>query len=121
MTSLEHQRARLDNERAVVLKRLGQLQADAESAEETREGSPFGKREEEASETFELEKRIMLDSNLKAALAEIDHAIARFEEGTYGTCESCGQDIEEERLEARPQATLCMRCKTQQPKNMGRA
>ncbi|MBN1855521.1 MAG: TraR/DksA C4-type zinc finger protein [Dehalococcoidia bacterium] len=121
MTTLEHRRARLDNERALVMKRIDQLHADAESADETREGSPFGKREEEATEAFELEKRIMLDANLKAALAEIDHAIARFKEGTYGKCESCGQDIEEERLEARPQATLCMRCKTQQPKSTGRA
>ena len=120
MTSIEHQRARLDHERALVVERLRQQKADAEDAEAMREGNPFGKREEEATEVFEFEKRIMLDANLKAALAEIDHAIARFQEGTYGRCEECGQTIEEERLEARPQATLCIRCKMQQPKNVKR-
>ncbi|WKV16539.1 TraR/DksA C4-type zinc finger protein [Janibacter limosus] len=41
-------------------------------------------------------------------------ALARLEDGTYGTCESCGNPIGKLRLQAYPRATLCMTCKSQQ-------
>ena len=44
-------------------------------------------------------------------LAEIDAALKRIEDGTYGTCTNCGNEILPERLEARPWATLCIDCK----------
>ena len=47
-------------------------------------------------------------------LKKIDEAIARIEEGTYGVCDSCGEQIGVKRLEARPVTTLCIECKTQQ-------
>jgi len=117
MMRSKHLRAKLEHDRAQVLERLEVLRADGEDAGESREGSPFGKREEEATETFEFEKRLVLESSLRATLAEIDHALEKFEAGTYGTCEKCGQKIEQERLEARPQASLCMGCKAQQLRN----
>jgi RNA polymerase-binding transcription factor DksA len=43
-------------------------------------------------------------------LDEVASALARLAAGTYGVCESCGQPISEERLEARPIARLCIRC-----------
>ena len=117
MMRSKHLRTKLEHDRAQVLERMELLRADSQDASETREGSPFGKREEEATETFEFEKRIMLESSLRATLAEIDHALEKFKAGTYGKCEKCGQDIEQERLEARPQASLCMGCKAQQLRN----
>ncbi len=117
MMRSKHLRTKLEHDRAQVLERMELLRADSESAGETREGSPFGKREEEATETFEFEKRLVLESSLRATLAEIDHALEKFEAGTYGKCEKCGQNIEPERLEARPQASLCMGCKAQQLRN----
>ncbi len=47
-------------------------------------------------------------------LKKIDEAIARIEGGTYGVCESCGEQISIKRLEARPVTTLCIECKTRQ-------
>ncbi|MBE9505417.1 MAG: TraR/DksA C4-type zinc finger protein [Chloroflexi bacterium] len=117
MVRFKHLRAKLEHDRVQILERMELLRADSQDASETREGSPFGKREEEASETFEFEKRMVLERSLQATLAEIDHALEKFEAATYGRCESCGREIEHERLEARPQASLCMECKAQQLRN----
>nr|WP_194247029.1 TraR/DksA C4-type zinc finger protein [Brevibacillus borstelensis] len=59
------------------------------------------------SEMFEREKDLALDSLDRETLKEIDQALSRMEEGTYGICTVCGQDIPEERLEALPQAQTC--------------
>jgi RNA polymerase-binding transcription factor DksA len=42
--------------------------------------------------------------------AEIDDALARIEQGTFGRCENCHQEISRERLEAMPYARSCIRC-----------
>lgn len=48
--------------------------------------------------------------SLRETLLEVDAALAKLEAGTYGQCESCGDDIAEDRLEAMPTARLCMSC-----------
>ncbi len=45
-------------------------------------------------------------------IGKIKEALARIDDGTFGICEECGEDISEERLKARPMATLCIDCKT---------
>jgi RNA polymerase-binding transcription factor DksA len=107
----------LESERKRLTEELEQLQASANPKDERREGSPFGKREEEATETLELEKRLVLEKRIREQLADGEHALHKFEEGTYGFCDNCGQPIDPARLEALPQATLCMKCKAQQAKN----
>lgn len=47
-------------------------------------------------------------------IGKIKDALERIEIGTYGICESCGEDISEERLMARPVTTLCIDCKKKQ-------
>ncbi len=47
-------------------------------------------------------------------LKKIDEAISRIDSGSYGICESCGEQISLKRLEARPVTTLCIECKTRQ-------
>ena len=110
-------RSSLESERKRLIEEQEQLKASASSTGERREGSPFGKREEEAAETLELEKRLTLEKRIREQLAEVEHALHKFEEDTYGLCDSCGQPIDPARLEALPQATLCMTCKSQQAKN----
>jgi DnaK suppressor protein len=51
-----------------------------------------------------------LEDNEEQVLAAIDAALARIDEGTYGTCANCGRPIAVERLEARPWADLCIDC-----------
>ena len=108
---------RLKEGKSQLTERLEQLRARRRPLGERREGSPFGKREEEASEAFELEKRLALEKKLRNTLAEIDYALEKYEAGTYGLCDSCGQAIEQDRLEALPQANLCLRCKARQTKD----
>lgn len=63
-----------------------------------------------ATVTYDRELDYTLEENSEHVLAEIDAALARIEDGTYGTCTSCGKQIAPERLEARPWATLCIDC-----------
>jgi DnaK suppressor protein len=50
----------------------------------------------------------------KTFLKKIDHALAKIDEGTFGICEECEEPISLKRLEARPETTLCIRCKEDQ-------
>ena len=116
-TELNMLRSRLESERKHLTEELAQLKASVRPLDERREGSPFGKREEEATESFELEKRLTLEKRIRDQLAEVEHALHKFEEGTYGLCDNCGQPIDPARLEALPQATLCLKCKAHQTKD----
>lgn len=50
----------------------------------------------------------------KVFLDKIEKALRKIEEGTFGVCEECGEEISIKRLEARPETTLCIRCKEDQ-------
>jgi DnaK suppressor protein len=50
----------------------------------------------------------------KTFLKKIDHALAKIDTGTFGICEQCEEEISLKRLEARPETTLCIRCKEDQ-------
>ncbi|HYN99678.1 MAG TPA: TraR/DksA C4-type zinc finger protein [Actinomycetota bacterium] len=58
--------------------------------------------------TFEREKADSIRNSVEAQLADVDHALARLESGTYGICEMCGKTIPDERLKARPAARFCI-------------
>ena len=52
-----------------------------------------------------------LAGELRSSLRDVEHALSKFERGTYGSCERCGGPIAVERLEAIPWARLCITCK----------
>ncbi|MGI8983601.1 MAG: TraR/DksA family transcriptional regulator [Acidimicrobiales bacterium] len=60
----------------------------------------------------ERDRLLRVANEAKAKVAEIDAAIRRVDAGAYGLCAACGQTIPAPRLEALPEATLCVRCKT---------
>ncbi len=60
------------------------------------------------SDTFERERTLSLLTTLEHELVEIEAALARIEDGTYGVCEVCGEAIASERLEAVPAARFCV-------------
>lgn len=62
------------------------------------------------AEIFEREKNAALISVMENKLKDIDAALRSIEKGSYGICERCGQPIELERLEVKPDATLCVKC-----------
>ena len=64
-----------------------------------------------AGELVDREMDESLEDNAEQIVREIDLALGRIEDGTYGSCARCGQSIPEERLAAVPYAVLCMSCK----------
>jgi len=64
------------------------------------------------SHSTEERGRVMATTRaLRAVLRDVERARAKVEDGTYGTCERCGNDIGDERLDAIPWALLCIDCK----------
>ncbi len=112
---------RLTLERERLCKGLEQLRSSAPAMGEFREGSPYGKKEEGASEAFEFEKRLALETRLAGQLDEVEHALQKLHAGTYGLCDHCGKQISLERLEVLPQASLCLNCKSQSKNARGKS
>ncbi len=67
---------------------------------------------DDATETFEQSKGVSLQRNEAALLEQTERALRKFEQGTYGICESCGAPIDRARLKALPNALYCMKCQT---------
>jgi DnaK suppressor protein len=59
---------------------------------------------------FERQQVAALLRDARSRLLQIDQALARLDDGTYGACEVCGEPIGEERLDALPGAARCIRC-----------
>ena len=64
--------------------------------------------------SFERDHELTVVNSERDKLLQIERALARIENGTYGVCESCGQPVGKMRLMAFPRATLCMTCKTRE-------
>ncbi len=60
------------------------------------------------TETFHREADLSILERVEAELAEVEHALRRLDEGTYGLCEACGKPISDDRLEAQPAARFCL-------------
>jgi RNA polymerase-binding protein DksA len=63
-----------------------------------------------AAGTLDREIDYTLEEHSEQVLAQIDTALRRIDDGKFGTCANCGNPIAEERLEARPWASLCIDC-----------
>jgi RNA polymerase-binding protein DksA len=109
----EHFKQRLLDERARVQEALHYLhQENAGSRQDEREEIPSDNHPADvATSTVNREIDYTLEENEERVLGAIDTALERIEEGTFGTCRSCGQQIAVERLEALPYTTQCIDCK----------
>ncbi|HEY8525915.1 MAG TPA: TraR/DksA C4-type zinc finger protein [Acidimicrobiales bacterium] len=112
---LEAQLKALEAERATYVRQAESLQAEADSLTEDREPGDV-QFDEESGEgdtlAVERERDLTLSAQARAAVEQIDAALAKIKAGTYGQCENCGTTIPEERLEALPYAALCVKCKS---------
>jgi RNA polymerase-binding protein DksA len=106
-------RRRLETERESLLEELKTTALVAAR----RDRGPYGEQGELATEIVEVERGLILETRVRDQLAEVEHALYKFDQGTYGLCDICGQPIEPARLEALPQANLCLSCKARQAKN----
>lgn len=66
---------------------------------------------DQGTATFSRELDMTIEEQARESLAQIERALARMDAGTYGTCARCGASIPRERLEAMPEAELCVTCK----------
>lgn len=80
--------------------------------------SPFNKKMEAASQISEYEQKLVNVRRIKQQIAEVEHALSKIQNGTYGMCDDCGKPIPEGRLKAIPQANLCLDCKTRQHRSL---
>jgi len=67
-----------------------------------------------ASSEADQSMNLRLRDRERILLKKIDKALKKIEDGDYGVCESCGEEIGAKRLEARPVTDLCIRCKEEQ-------
>lgn len=104
---------RLLEERERLAQEIAGLDADlAESLEESSEESPYDQHmAETAAVTLDREIDLTLQGSARSALSQIDRALAKLENGSYGLCDVCHKPIGEGRLEIAPYATLCVDCK----------
>jgi len=70
----------------------------------------------EASEYEGHERLTLVKANLAKGLDQVKRALSRLRRGSYGKCEGCGAKIDERRLEAFPEATLCLKCESKAEK-----
>ena len=112
---LADQRALLAAERASYVEQAESLRIDAEQLAEDMEPGDI-QFDEESGEgdtlNVERERDLALSAQARAAVDEIDRAIAKMDAGTYGVCERCGNPIPKARLKALPYASLCVACKS---------
>lgn len=103
---LADERARLDGVKATFDQEGLTEQSEMDSVGEL---SSYDQHQADmGTETFEREKDLSILEQVEAELADIEHALHRLDDGTYGTCEVCGKPIPDERLEAMPAARLCL-------------
>ena len=115
---LENIRARLETERRCLADELESKLT--QSTVETHGRGISGNVEEMATEALELESRLAGVRHVREQLAEVEHALNKLAKGTYGMCDLCGKPIAPARLEAVPQANLCLECKARQTKSARR-
>lgn len=78
-------------------------------------GNDVDASDEETSEAEELGNRLAVDQVTKDHVNEIDAALNKIENGTYGVCDRCGRAIEEKILAIAPESLLCEQCKRLHP------
>lgn len=99
-----------------MTREISELDADlSKSVEDSSGESPNDQHmAESAAATLDREMDVTLLDNARAALVQIDRALQKLEEGTYGQCDKCGKSISDGRLEVAPYSALCVDCKREQ-------
>lgn len=104
---LEKFRTQLLEKKEEILKEVGKTLSEM-TDQTSNVPDPNDRATIESGRSFELRIR----DRERKLLSKIDEAIVRIDEGTYGICEDCDEEIGLKRLEARPVTTLCIDCKT---------
>jgi DnaK suppressor protein len=107
---------RLDEIKELLLRMkaetLKEISKSLKSTSDVPSGEPSGDIYDQASSERDRELGLLLGDREREKLRNIDEALLKFEEGEYGICEECGDDIPLGRLKVMPFARYCVRCKS---------
>jgi DnaK suppressor protein len=105
-------RARLQEERAHLQEQLTSIQ-EAQFSQSQSDISGEVSFDDDSADagtfTYERERDLSIENNVKDLMTKIDRALARIDDGTYGLCAVCGKPIEKARLKALPYVDLCIK------------
>jgi RNA polymerase-binding transcription factor DksA len=109
---LEELRKRLIEERAELESQLTTIEETSFAASQSDLSGEVSFDEENADAgtfTFERERDLSIENNVRDLMGKVDRALARMDEGRYGICSRCGKPIEKARLKALPYVDLCIK------------
>ena len=109
---IEDLKGRLEQEQVELREQLSTIEEEAFAATQSELSGDVGLDDESAdagTATFEREKDLSIENNVRDLLAKIDRALGRIDDGSYGICERCGKPIEKARIKALPYVDLCIR------------
>src|SRR4029453_16982799 len=103
---------RLLEERTELSTQLATIEEESFASTQSDMAGDLGVHDESAdagTATFEREKDLSIEQNVRDLLDKIDRALKRVDEGTFGVCERCGKPIEKARVKALPYVSLCIK------------
>jgi len=108
------ERERLESFRELLNERLKAILEEAEKTVKgmTNDRDSFPDPTDRANLETDRNFLLRIRDRERKLIGKIKEALARIDDGSFGICEECGEDISEERLKARPMTTLCIDCKT---------
>lgn len=122
-TEMKRFKSLLENMRRQVIGQMNQLERDNISKSQRESSGDLSSyayhMADLASDSFEREFEMSIASHGSETLQEIEDALERIEDGSYGKCEDCSKQIGARRLEAVPHARLCIECKSKAEKERG--
>lgn len=110
-SDLSQLHSHLESKRECLMEELRKLETSIRQIAKQRErGSLYS--DDGVTDILEMDRYLAWQKQTIDHLSETEHALRKFEQGTYGLCEGCGQQIDPGRLEALPQVSLCVSCKS---------
>lgn len=98
---INHYKGELEKERMLILSEIKKNEKPVDF------GTDIDHFEEESDEAEEMGNQLAVANGLKQRLDDIEFALEKIREGTYGICEKCGKEIEAEILDIDPESRLC--------------
>ncbi len=106
--------SKLASERVELQRQIAEIETRYSGEEKTDKRDDEGEPE---TITYERERDMSLLDNSRDLLDQVDRALEKIQEGTYGVCGNCGKSIEAARLKALPHASLCISCKREEERH----